>query len=527
MKIGIDLGNCTSSAQVNLGNGIIFDLDKAMGVPTLFMHNGETGEDYFGEECEHQAYVLSHGEDLVRYIKSTVRKAPNNINTPGKIVSGGKSFSYRDIIKLFLEYLISRSKESARGLSGDDTIQSICITAPATSGKDMMLSSEYRNMLIDILKEITGLSENRIHVLSEPVAAAIHYFTPIAKTSTREETVLVFDLGGGTLDITIMSYDNNGGDPVYCEKRIDGDSDLGGRHWDEALAEFILKDKLGLDPVNPGFLNAVEKDAFMTAVVKAKHDLSITNRALCSFSLNDEPQSMYITLEDFERITLHLRKRTMALAKKVADSYDGTIDKIVLVGGSSNMPQIRKLVEATFPQFNTDNILLHEPSKAIAKGAAIFLGYIDAIPVPVPVKQIVERTYGWASMNSRKTPPREMIYNALMKDTRFPDDSDSVSVRTGSAFSALHDDQRRVSFVVYESSASAVDCEDGHWINFGADQNTCGIAATVSIPKDYLGRASQYLLYPKMTLSKNGVLLLEIYNEDDNPVASECNNIKK
>ena len=511
MKAGIDLGNCNSSVQINVGQGVIMDLDKAQGVPTLFMHNKETGKNHFGEECQNQAYAFAHREDVVRYIKTKARNEPNKLNTPGTIVSGGESYSIREVIKLYLEHLISRAQESSRQMFSNDTLESLCITAPATSGHKMMLSTEYRNLLIEILSEITGLSEERIHVISEPVAAAIHYFSDtLSNASYKNETILVFDLGGGTLDITVMTREYAGGSYCYREKKIDGDPELGGRDWDEALAEFVLRDKLDLDPSAPGFLNEAEKCEFMEAIVKAKHDLSISNRAMLSFFINNELQGTFITVDEFEKVTEELRNRAMSLTKKVIDSYDGSIDKVILVGGASNMPQIRKAIEDTFPWLEKSNIFLHEPSKAIAKGAAIYLGVGD---IPTPVVHVVERTYGWSSMNCNKIPPREMIYNTLMIDTPFPDGSDTVSSDGGSGFKAVYDDQEKVRFTVYESGVRASECEDGHWANFGADQNTCGIEVSIDIPTEYIGKASQYLLYPKLVLNKNGILKLEVYDE--------------
>lgn len=518
MKFGIDFGNCNSSVQLNLGNGLIADLEEhQQGIPTLFMHNAETGANHFGMECVNQSYVYAHPDDVVKYIKSLARMNPDRINEPGTVVSGGESYSYRQVIKLYLEYLVKTIKAKSLGMTGDDTVQSVCITVPASSGTTMMLSTEYRDMLTDILTEITGLPESKIYILSEPVAAAIHYFDHLKATSaeTDDQTVLVFDLGGGTLDVTVMTREFSAGRYVYNEKKIDGDPDLGGRHWDKALGDYILEAKLGLNSRNPGFADAAEECEFWDQVVKTKHELSTRTKAMCSFFLNEEPQSTFVTRDEFDTVTSHLFDRAMEVTKKLADSYEGTIDKIILVGGSSNMPQIRQAIEGTFYTFDTNNVLLHEPSKAIAKGAAIYLGMISGISTAGVLKSISESTYGWGSINSDKTPPREMIYNNLMKETPFEADG-TITVDVDSAFHAVHDDQREVSFVIYESNATADECENGHWLEFGPGQKTCGIEVTVPVPKDYIGNARKYLLYPRLILNKKGLLELKVFDSNDN-----------
>lgn len=529
MKIGIDLGTTNTSVQLYIGKNLLADLDGyELGIPTLFMHNGETGKDHFGHECVGQSYVFSHPEDVVRNIKTKARTEPAKINTPGTIISGGKPYSYREVIKLYLEYILNLVKTKSYALYGDNTIQGVCITVPASSGSAMMLSSEYREMLSDILVELTGLPRSKIYVISEPVAAAVHYLSGFDgdPVGSGNQTILVFDLGGGTLDVTVMTCDNTDGQPSYAEKKIDGDPDLGGNHWDKMLATYILE-QLGLNSRNPGFIDSTEEFGFLEAVVAAKHNLTTRPKTVCSFYLNNEPYSVSITRETFDSVTSSLFEKAVALARKVADTYDGNIDKIVLVGGSSNMPQIRQAIEEAFSEFKPEDIVIHDPSKAIAKGAATYLGMMsNGVEPRPPVDPIAESTYGWSSLNSFKNPPKEMLYNILMKETPFNKQT-SITVDVDSAFHAVHNEQKEVTFTVYESNVTADECEEGHWIDFGIGQKECGIEVTVPVAPEYLGRAREYNLYPRMRLDMNGVLSMEIYDSDNNLVGSQQNYIHK
>ena len=184
------------------------------------------------------------------------------------------------------------------------------------------------------------------------------------------------------------------------------------------------------------------------------------------------------------------------------------------------MPQIKKAIEDVIGEyygasFNVENILIHDPSKAIAKGAALYHSFTDrsVTPGPPPIDQIAESSYGWRSLNSDKTPPETMLYFNLFKETSFGC-NDTIRVDVEVPFHAVLDTQTEVSFVAYESNVRPEDCEDGHWVPIEDNINhkECGLEVTVTIPAEYQGKARSYNLYPQLILNRNGELDLVVYD---------------
>ena len=526
MYLGIDFGTCFSAVALSIGSTIMDGTgEDTVGIPTLFLYDSDSNVNRVGKDCKGNMYAIKNSDSVVRYIKTLVRTEPEKLDDPSAIYSGGKYFSQRDVVKNILTFLIEKGKEFSKGVVKDSTLEGVCITAPAAVGTSLMLSTEYRAMLIDVICEITGLNESRITVLPEPVAAAIHY---LHESDVENQSVLVFDLGGGTLDVTVITYSCENKIPRYSIERIDGDAELGGNAYDEALSRYVLTNVYDLDPDTVQFSDPMEKYTFDEAVTKLKIDLSSMPWGMGTFSVNGDMRPARITESEFDDITKDLTSRAMTVTQRMVNSCDGgirSINKIVLVGGGSNMPLIRRAIETTFPEFPKENILVHEPSKAISKGAALFTTFKSGGVAPYVFDPVVENSYGWGAMNSGVIPAKEMIYNILMKETKFATGESKVSVDTDSAFHAIENNQTKVVFVVYESNVRVDDCIDGHWVDFGAGQKTCGIEVTIPVPTEYIGRACEYNLFPRLVLDKNGILRLEVYDTDGNLLGAEQNAI--
>ena len=258
----------------------------------------------------------------------------------------------QDVSSFILRKLIA----DAQNVTGD-TITDIVITCPAYFGVTQKEATRQAG-------ELAGL--NVRYVIPEPTAAAIAY----GIDQSTNQVVLVFDLGGGTFDITVIDVKADA-ITVIC---TGGDHDLGGKNWDETLAEWyaaqfgqetgIASEDLTSDPETwQELLNSAE-EAKISLSSKTSHAERIRYGA--------KRVVAQLTREEFDELTGHLRERTISLTEEVLaiaqEKGYGHIDKCLLVGGSTYMPQIRAAVEAKFPF----EIKQFDPNQAVAKGAALF-----------------------------------------------------------------------------------------------------------------------------------------------------------
>ena len=210
--------------------------------------------------------------------------------------------------------------------------------------------------------KIAGL--NVLEIISEPTAAALYY--GCAKEQD-EKTILVYDLGGGTFDVTIMRISSDK-IQVICS---DGDHDLGGKNWDEVLIEYLSDQfvkKIGYDIE---FDEYAKQDLRLKAE-KIKKQLTSRSQAGDLLEVMGNREKVSITRDEFEEITSTLLNETLKKTKEVIDvakrkGYE-KIDEILLVGGSTRMPQIKR---ALTENFGGIEIKILEPDEAVAKGAAI------------------------------------------------------------------------------------------------------------------------------------------------------------
>jgi molecular chaperone DnaK (HSP70) len=211
---------------------------------------------------------------------------------------------------------------------------------------------------------IAGLNVRGI--IPEPTAAAIAY----AATDGGEKTLLVYDLGGGTFDVTVMQVSGNKVH-VVC---VDGDHDLGGRNWDEKIAVHLAeewKNEHGAydDPLSD---METQQELFKQAE-EAKRNL--TTRKDTRIKVNHSGQSVRVELtrQRFDELTSDLLERTITLTRQAMTEAGKqgiwAVDKILLVGGSCFMPQVQERLQAEFPGVEQQ---LFEPEQAVAKGAAIY-----------------------------------------------------------------------------------------------------------------------------------------------------------
>ena len=208
-----------------------------------------------------------------------------------------------------------------------------------------------------------GAALNVLGFIREPVAAAIAYFN--APNAEDEKTILVYDLGGGTCDVAIVRSNKNSNE---WYKVIDSNMKrIGGRDWDKVLIAMIkrkYRDKAGTDIT----FDTETENKIRTLAIQTKHNLSKEPTVRASTFISGKTHSCLITDDEFERETAEILQNTMSMVREMMRRCDTKIDYIVCVGGSSNMPQVKKALENSFKI----PVKLFEPEKAIAFGAAIY-----------------------------------------------------------------------------------------------------------------------------------------------------------
>lgn len=213
--------------------------------------------------------------------------------------------------------------------------------------------------------EIAGLDV--VNIVPEPVAAAMHYD---AVSDGAGRTILVYDLGGGTFDTTVIQVGEDAID-VLC---TDGDDSLGGADWDERLSGFLLEKFT--EQVPPDFSPEEDEEFKLTLLNRAeetKKQLSQAESRPVALRGGGASARVEVTREDFENQTADLLDRTMEIVKRTLEALEqkrpgAAVDEVLLVGGSTKMPAVSRRLREEFgwqPR-------LHDPDLAVAKGAALF-----------------------------------------------------------------------------------------------------------------------------------------------------------
>jgi molecular chaperone DnaK (HSP70) len=266
------------------------------------------------------------------------------------------------ISALILKELARAAAEEVRG-----EVRDVVITVPAYFGVAEREATRKAG-------EIAGL--NPLNLIPEPVAAALHY-DALSKEGTS--TILVYDLGGGTFDTTVIRLEGNDV-RVVC---TDGDHRLGGADWDERIADHLLQ---GFMTENPGS-GAKDSEDFLQDLAIAAEDLkkglSAAQSRRYNMRFDGGSARVELTRETFESLTEDLLDRTFEITRRTVDAAarEGidSFDDVLLVGGSVRMPAVAEGLRERFgfePR-------MHDPDLAVAKGAARF-ALIEAVKIRMP-----------------------------------------------------------------------------------------------------------------------------------------------
>jgi molecular chaperone DnaK len=354
--IGIDLGTSNSAcAVVEGGKPIIIPSAEGTTIggkafPSYVAFTKE-GQLLVGEPARRQA--VTNPENTILAVK-------RKMGTDQKVMAGGKEYTPQQISA----FILQKIKKDAEAYLGS-RVEKAVITVPA------YFNDAQRQATKDA-GAIAGLEVVRI--INEPTAAAFAY--GVDKSGAKDQKILVFDLGGGTLDVTIMDFGEEDGRATFEVKSTSGDTHLGGTDMDEALVNYILgefKRESGIDLSKDKMAMIRLKEA----AEKAKIELSSTLETdvnlpfITADSSGPKHLTMKITrakLEELVRPTVDKCRHPLEQAISDAKLTPAEISKIILVGGPTRMPIIQKFVEDYVGKKIERGV---DPMECVALGAAI------------------------------------------------------------------------------------------------------------------------------------------------------------
>ncbi len=343
---GIDLGTTYSAIAYVDEHGkpvIVPNQESERITPSVVLFDGESI--IVGNTAKEAAKVEPH---------RVVSRVKQHMGDPQFVFEyEGQAFSPEDISSFILRKVVG---DAELALGGEEKITDVVITCPAYFGTEEREATANAGRL-------AGLNVRSI--LNEPTAAAIAY----GLEQGEDQTVLVYDLGGGTFDITMIEIK----DRLIRVICTGGDHRLGGALWDEGVVMHLAESFKGQTGEESDPLDDAEvlNDLFLQAERGKK---TLTQRDKAPFRVTHAGHQARVELEreKFEEITKHLLDRTVELTRdmlKDAEEKGYTkFDKIILVGGATRMPQVRNRLVAEFGMEPES----YDPDEAVAKGAALF-----------------------------------------------------------------------------------------------------------------------------------------------------------
>lgn len=351
--VGIDLGTTNSVVSVLEGGEpvVIANAEGSRTTPSVvaFAKNGEV---LVGQSAKNQA---------VTNVDRTIRSVKRHMGDDWTVDIDGKKYTPQEISARTLQKL----KRDAEAYLGEDVTDAV-ITVPA-------YFEDAQRQATKEAGQIAGL--NVLRIVNEPTAAALAYGLEKADS---EQTILVFDLGGGTFDVSLLEI----GDGVVEVLATAGDNELGGDDWDNRVVEWLVekfKTQSGVDLSK----DKMAMQRLREAAEKAKIELSSAQQAsinLPYITVDAEKNPLFLdetlTRTEFQKITSDLLDRTKAPFNQVIKDAGlslSDIDHVVLVGGSTRMPAVTELVKEMTGKEPNKSV---NPDEVVALGAALQAGVL-------------------------------------------------------------------------------------------------------------------------------------------------------
>ncbi|MDR0523478.1 MAG: Hsp70 family protein [Candidatus Methanoplasma sp.] len=445
--IGIDLGT-TYSCMAYLdeeGSPVVEkNFEQEDTTPSVILFN-ENGEIIVGSPAKDMAMMYSM-ERVVTAIKRQMGQTGPEVD----VEIDGAVYTPVSLSAAILKKMINDFNDN----HGTD-IKKAVITCPAYFGQLERDATKNAGM-------IAGLEE--VTIINEPTAAAISF--GLGGGVEGRKRVLVYDLGGGTFDVTVLEIEGNS----FTAVATDGERLLGGKDWDAELIKIIkrkIMDEYGVDESEFDSDDDVKQNLILDSETIKKR-LSSAESTKGTLTVGGRKAVYTVTREEFEAETRSLMDATLEKMDSALSSKGfsmGDIDEVILVGGSSRMPQVKAGISAKYP---SANLRLFDPDQSIAKGAAIFAGthnwnlredmedaekkgeeYVPAAG-EIVVHNVLSQTFGIKAVYDDTS--AEMISNIIFRNEKLP----ISSIKT---YYPVDDGQSSIMVEIYESAANNVEGE--------------------------------------------------------------------
>ena len=440
--IGIDLGTTNSCVAVMEGNEptVIINNEGQRTTPSVVAFT-DGGERKIGNPAKRQAITNPHKTifSIKRFMGEKYSQVTGDINrVPYKVVKGdndtprvdidGRLYSPQEISAMILQ----KMKKTAEEYLGQEVTEAV-ITVPA------YFNDAQRQATKDAGK-IAGLEVKRI--INEPTAASLAF--GFNKDQDKEKTIAVYDLGGGTFDISILEL----GDGVFEVKSTNGDTHLGGDDWDRAIINWLIaefKKDTGIDLSNDPMAMQRLREAAENAKINLSNQTTtdINLPFITADATGPKHLQKTLTRAQFEQMTDELYERTKEPCRKALADAGLTADKIdevLLVGGSSRMPKVQEVVKAIFGKEGSRAV---NPDEAVAVGAAIQGGVLGGDVKDVLLLDVTPLSLGIETMGG-------VFTKLIPRNTTIPTKKSQI-------FSTAADGQTAVSIHVLQGEREMAD----------------------------------------------------------------------